>query len=80
MLHLVCESVFVFRMNALEMSSESISCVCIQRTMTNPKFGMKIIQIVSSTHFVPKKIIVLKEKKSISRNGNINGIEITGSN
>lgn len=65
--------------SALEMSSESISCVCMKGTTTNHMFSMKIIQIISSTHFVLIEIMLLKEKKSLSRNVNINSNEIRGS-
>lgn len=62
MLYLCYESAFVFKLNALEMCSESISCVCMPGTMMNPKFSRRIIQIISSNHFLLVKIMVLKKK------------------
>lgn len=62
MLYVSYESAFVFNLNALEMCSESISSVCMPGTMMNPKFSMKIIEIISNTHFLLVKIMVLKKK------------------
>lgn len=66
MLYLCYNSAFVFKLNALEMCSESIGCVCTPGTMRDPKFSVKIIQIISSTHSLLVKIMVLKKKKTLS--------------
>lgn len=64
-------------MNALEMSPESNSCVCLPGVMTNPKFSIKIVQIVCSTHFLLIKIMELK-KKTQQEIRNINGTKTNG--
>lgn len=79
MLYPCYETAFVFKLNALEMCSESISCVCMPGTMMNPKFSMKIIQIISNTHFPLVKIMVLRKKNHFEQVQNINGTKLMGS-
>lgn len=59
--------------------ARSAGCVCVPGM--KPKFSMKIILIVSSTHFLLINITVLKKnKKHFQEIANINGTNLMGSN